>query len=73
MKARKVHDRWRLHCCPGSGASTIRCRKPRAGVQNCTEAHNDGVWDIPSSDEAYWEDGDRDGDGIACESYSRGS
>ena len=36
---------------------------------NCTEAHDDGVWDIPESDDAYWSGGDRDDDGIACESY----
>ena len=23
---------------------------------NCTEAHNDGRWDIPVGDEAYWDD-----------------
>jgi len=43
---------------------------PGPVYSNCTEAHNDGVWDIPESDDAYWSDGDRDGDGIACESYS---
>ncbi len=37
---------------------------------NCTEAHDDGVWDIPESDDAYWSGGDRDDDGIACESYA---
>lgn len=35
---------------------------------NCTEAHQDGRWDIPSSDPDYWDGGDRDGDGYACES-----
>ncbi|OBK70463.1 excalibur calcium-binding domain-containing protein [Mycobacterium sp. 1274761.0] len=35
---------------------------------NCTQAHKDGRWDIPKGDDAYWAGGDRDGDGIACES-----
>jgi hypothetical protein len=35
---------------------------------NCTEAHQEGVYDIPQSDDAYWSGGDRDGDGVACES-----
>jgi hypothetical protein len=35
---------------------------------NCTQAHQDGRWDIPQGDPAYWSGGDRDGDGIACES-----
>ncbi|MCW2511558.1 MAG: calcium-binding protein [Mycobacterium sp.] len=45
---------------------------PAASAQrpykNCTEAHNDGVYDIPESSDAYWSGGDRDGDGVACES-----
>ncbi|GAA4641036.1 hypothetical protein GCM10023114_58210 [Mycolicibacterium sediminis] len=36
--------------------------------KNCTEAHDDGAYDIPESSDAYWDGGDRDGDGIACES-----
>lgn len=35
---------------------------------NCSEAHADGRYDIPRGDDAYWDDGDRDQDGIACES-----
>jgi Spy/CpxP family protein refolding chaperone len=35
---------------------------------NCTEAHQDGRWDIPIGDPDYWDKGDRDHDGIACES-----
>lgn len=35
---------------------------------NCTQAHNDGRWDIPKGDPDYWDGGDRDSDGIACES-----
>jgi hypothetical protein len=36
--------------------------------KNCTEAHKDGRYDIPQGDDAYWSGGDRDGDGVACES-----
>ena len=36
--------------------------------RNCTEAHKDGRYDIPQGDSDYWSGGDRDGDGIACES-----
>lgn len=36
--------------------------------RNCTQAHQDGRWDIPQGDADYWPGGDRDGDGIACES-----
>jgi hypothetical protein len=35
---------------------------------NCTEAHADGRYDIPQWDPDYWPGGDRDSDGIACES-----
>ena len=35
---------------------------------NCTEAHQDGRYDIPESDPAYWPGGDRDHDGFACDS-----
>jgi hypothetical protein len=35
---------------------------------NCTAAHQDGRWDIPKGDQDYWDGGDRDNDGIACES-----
>jgi hypothetical protein len=46
-------------------APTVVAAGPYA---NCTEAHNDGRYDIPQSDSDYWSAGDRDGDGIACES-----
>ncbi|MUL80504.1 MULTISPECIES: excalibur calcium-binding domain-containing protein [unclassified Mycolicibacterium] len=35
--------------------------------KNCTEAHQDGRYNIPQGDPAYWSGGDRDGDGYACE------
>jgi hypothetical protein len=34
---------------------------------NCSEAHADGRYNIPQDDPDYWEAGDRDGDGYACE------
>ena len=35
---------------------------------NCTQAHQDGRYDIPQGDPDYWPGGDRDHDGVACES-----
>jgi hypothetical protein len=37
--------------------------------RNCTEAHADGRYNIPSNDPAYRPQLDRDGDGLACEPY----
>lgn len=36
---------------------------------NCTEAHQDGVYNITSSDPSYRAKLDRDQDGIACEGH----
>ena len=36
--------------------------------ENCSEAADDGVYNIPEGSDDYWSDGDRDDDGIACES-----
>jgi hypothetical protein len=36
--------------------------------ENCSEAAADGVYNIPEGSDNYWPDGDRDDDGIACES-----
>ena len=33
----------------------------------CKEAARDGVFNIPQDDPNYWEEGDRDQDGVACE------
>ncbi len=33
----------------------------------CQDAHDAGVYNIPQDDPAYWPDGDKDGDGYACE------
>jgi hypothetical protein len=46
-------------------APTASAERPYA---NCTQAHQDGRYDIPQGDDAYWNGGDRDDDGIACES-----
>jgi len=35
---------------------------------NCKAAHADDRYDIPQSDPDYWPGGDRDNDGVACES-----
>lgn len=35
---------------------------------NCTQANADGRYDIPQDDPDYWPGGDRDHDGVACES-----
>jgi Excalibur calcium-binding domain len=37
--------------------------------KNCSEAHADGRYNIPSNDPAYRSQLDRDGDGYACEPY----
>ncbi|MEZ0363487.1 excalibur calcium-binding domain-containing protein [Mycobacterium sp. pUA109] len=39
--------------------------------RNCTEAHNDGRYNIPRDDPAYSPKLDRDGDGYACEPKPR--
>ena len=56
--------------CLGLGLTPAASASFGPVYDSCTEAHDDGVWNIPESDDAYWEGGDRDDDGIACESYS---
>ncbi len=34
---------------------------------SCSEAAEDGVYNIPEDSDDYWSGGDRDDDGIACE------
>ena len=52
-----------------AGAAVTAPAASAAGpYRNCTEAHQDGRWDIPQDDPDYWPAGDRDNDGIACES-----
>ena len=48
-----------LFLTPGAAASPY---------ESCSEAANDGVYNIPEGSDNYWPDGDRDDDGIACES-----
>jgi hypothetical protein len=45
--------------------SVAHAERPYA---NCSEAHADNLWDIPRGDPAYWDGGDRDHDGFACDS-----
>ena len=54
-------------------AATVGAAPPASAggpYANCTEAHADGRYDIPQGDSDYWLGGDRDNDGIACESLS---
>ena len=46
----------------------LRAAAASGKYDNCTEAHQDGRYDIPQGDPDYWSAGDRDSDGIACES-----
>lgn len=52
------------------GATALGATTANASVyyENCSEAHADGRYDIPEGDADYWDGGDRDQDGIACES-----
>ena len=55
----------------GMGAATASAdlgSYPASKYANCTQAHKDGRSNIPKGDPDYWPGGDRDGDGIACES-----
>ena len=63
---RRRHRRRAAHRLP---AGSRLCQRRGCGkYKNCTEAHQDGRWDIPQGDPDYWDRGDRDHDGIACES-----
>ena len=52
------------------GVSPVAAAEPGPVYANCTEAREAGDTDILVGDDAYWSDGDRDGDGVACESYA---
>ena len=52
------------------GLAPAASADPGPVYANCTEAREAGDTDIPVGDDAYWSDGDRDGDGLACESYA---
>lgn len=54
----------------GVGLAPAASADPGPVYANCTEAREAGDTDIPVGDDAYWSDGDRDGDGLACESYA---
>ena len=54
----------------GLGVAPVAVADPGPVYANCTEAREAGDTDIPDGDDAYWSDGDRDGDGLACESYA---
>jgi hypothetical protein len=54
----------------GLSVAPVAAADPGPVYANCTEAREAGDTDIPMGDDAYWSDGDRDGDGIACESYT---
>ncbi|MCM2576248.1 excalibur calcium-binding domain-containing protein [Streptomyces meridianus] len=43
--------------------------EPAGHYENCTEAHRDGVFDIPGDAPAYRRELDRDQDGLACEPH----
>lgn len=49
---------------PASLTSIAQADPP---YKNCTEAHQDGVYNIKKGDPGYQSKLDRDGDGIACE------
>lgn len=51
------------------GIGLDRAPSAQAGppYRNCTEAHQDGRYNIPRGDPAYQQKLDRDNDGIACE------
>lgn len=49
-------------------AAPAAAAEPGPVYQNCSQAREAGVSNIPQSDPAYWPDGDRDNDGMACES-----
>lgn len=53
----------------GLGVAPSALAAPGPVYATCSEAREAGDTDIPAGSEAYWADGDRDGDGVACESY----
>jgi Excalibur calcium-binding domain len=53
----------------GAGIATAPATLADPPYRNCTEAHADGRYNIPSDDPAYRPQLDRDGDGLACEPY----
>ena len=54
--------------CGAAGMGAATASASLGSYSNCTEAHQDGRYDIPQGDPDYWSGGDRDSDGVACES-----
>lgn len=52
------------------GVTPVAAAEPGPVYANCTEACGAGDTNIFTGDDAYWSDGDRDGFGVACESYA---
>lgn len=57
--------RWCNTCRKRWPRARRRCARPVGKLQ---EARQDGRYDIPKDDPAYWDGGDREHDGYACES-----
>lgn len=53
--------------CLGTGLSMTPAAHATPQYKNCTEAHKDGLYNIPEGDPAYQANLNRDNDGIACE------
>lgn len=51
----------------GPGVATATPALAGPPYKNCSEAHADGRYNIPSDDPAYQDKFDRDGDGYGCE------
>jgi hypothetical protein len=51
----------------GAGAASAEVLYATGKYSTCGEAAEDGVFNIPEGDENYWDGGDRDQDGVACE------
>ena len=51
----------------GIGLGLAPAVQQRTLYESCSEAAEDGVYNIPEDSDDYWSGGDRDDDGIACE------
>jgi Excalibur calcium-binding domain len=61
-------SKWFAHSSSAAAIEAAPVANASGKYDNCTEARDDGRWDIPKSDPDYWPGGDRDSDGIACQS-----
>jgi hypothetical protein len=57
-----------IAACLGIGLTAAPAAQAGPPYANCTQAHQDGRYNIPRGDPAYQQKLDRDNDGIACES-----